>query len=369
VQSIPPEFTAFAQMDIPVITSLGFIISFMLVSVSVFTKMWVMRLDTEVPEKSLNNQTLRHTNLETTELDPSQASIQSQDFTVVIPTLNEAGAIGKVIDELRSYGYNNILIVDSPSTDNTVEIAKNRGVKVVFQEGKGKSNAIRTALKHVKTAYMLVMDGDYTYDPKYVNELLRYAGSSDEVIGARIYGRSNIPLLHRFGNYIITTVFNLLFSTSMSDVCSGMYLIKTDIANELSFESADFSIEVELATHVASTTRRLTDIPIAYRARIGEAKLKSIHGILILWTAVRLAWLYNPAFFIFSVASLALIPSLAVLGWAAYELLFLGVKHYVWALIGIVGAGIGVISFMLTIMSLYLKRMEYRLLERIRKLG
>jgi dolichol-phosphate mannosyltransferase len=59
------------------------------------------------------------------------------DLTVLIPTLNEAGAIGQLIDELKSRDYN-ILVVDGRSTDGTVEIVRSKGIKLIFQEGKGK---------------------------------------------------------------------------------------------------------------------------------------------------------------------------------------------------------------------------------------
>ena len=69
----------------------------------------------------------------------------NSEVTVVIPTLNEAEAIGKVIDELKQYGIVNIIVVDGHSTDGTPKIAKEKGVKVIFQEGKGKALAIKTA--------------------------------------------------------------------------------------------------------------------------------------------------------------------------------------------------------------------------------
>ncbi|RLE47404.1 MAG: glycosyl transferase, partial [Candidatus Methanomethylicota archaeon] len=67
------------------------------------------------------------------------------DVTVVIPTLNEAEAIGRVIDEVLSVGVprENILVVDGGSTDGTVDIARSKGVKVVKQRGKGKANALK----------------------------------------------------------------------------------------------------------------------------------------------------------------------------------------------------------------------------------
>jgi dolichol-phosphate mannosyltransferase len=60
-------------------------------------------------------------------------SISYDDVTIVIPTLNEAEAIGKLIEEIKQEGYKNILVVDGYSKDGTPEIAKQ---KVIFQHGK-----------------------------------------------------------------------------------------------------------------------------------------------------------------------------------------------------------------------------------------
>ena len=292
-------------------------------------------------------------------------------MTVVIPTLNEEQAIGKVIEELKACGWSDILVVDGGSSDRTREIAESMGARVVLQEGKGKADAIRTAVKHVKTPYIVVMDGDYTYPARHINELVREMEEKglDEVIGARLRGRENIPLVNRFGNWVITTAFNLLFATHLTDVCSGMYLVKTEVAREVGFEAKGFSVEVEIAAHVASTSRRIGEVPIEYRPRIGEPKLGKRHGIRIMLDALRLALRYNPVFLLFASASLVLVPSIALAAWVAYRWLLLGVKHYVWGIIAVVGLGVGVISFLLAVTSLYLKRLELRILDRIQQLN
>ncbi len=81
----------------------------------------------------------------------SYLSAADKSITVVIPTLNEEEAIGKVLDELQSLGFNNIMIVDGYSTDRTVEIAKQFGVQTIRQHGKGKTGALKTAIEHVET--------------------------------------------------------------------------------------------------------------------------------------------------------------------------------------------------------------------------
>ncbi|MCQ4450474.1 MAG: glycosyltransferase, partial [Sulfolobales archaeon] len=73
--------------------------------------------------------------------------------TFLIPTLNERDGIGLVIDEIKSLGFNKIIVVDGYSTDGTAEIAKEKGAKVIYQLGKGKASAVMTGLKHVDTPY------------------------------------------------------------------------------------------------------------------------------------------------------------------------------------------------------------------------
>ena len=292
--------------------------------------------------------------------------------TVVIPTLNEAEAIGPVLDELLEAGIRgeNILVVDGGSTDGTVEIARERGVKVVFQEGRGKTAAIATALRHVPTPYVLVMDGDYTYPAKHVEPLLRRAVEEelDWVVGARRWGEGSQGLVFRLGNRILTGFFNLLFGTRLSDVLSGMYVVRTDRLRELFFESEGFGIESEIAAHITSMGGRIGEVPIKYRRRLGRKKLGVRHGFRIAWEMLRLAWHYNPVFIAFALCSLILIPGILLDLYVAYRYLAVGAKHYVKGIIGVTLTVAGAASLLLAILSLYMKRMELRLVRKLEEL-
>jgi len=298
----------------------------------------------------------------------SKKRLQLNDITIIIPTLNEVEAIGKVLDEVLGVGISKdrIIVVDGGSTDGTREVAKSRDVNVILQEGKGKAKALKTALRYVSTPYLLVMDGDYSYPARYIVDLYeKILDGYDLVIGARIYEEGSQKLIFKLGNSLLTRIFNLLFGTELTDVLSGMYAIKVDKLKEVGFEMKGFSVESEIVAHVASTGGSICEIPIKYRKRLGKKKLRIIHGLLIAKDMIKLAWRYNPTFFIFSISSLLLILGLLLGGWVAYQYFSTGIKYYMKGLIASMLTLLGLQSLLLAILALYMKRMEWRINRKI----
>jgi len=120
------------------------------------------------------------------------SSIRKDDVTVVVPTMNEEEAIGLVLEELKAEGYVNVLVVDGYSNDRTVEIAREAGATVVRQHGKDKTGALKTAFEHVRTPYLLLMDGDHTYSARDIERFLSIARKYDQVFGSRKEGRHKV---------------------------------------------------------------------------------------------------------------------------------------------------------------------------------
>jgi len=214
--------------------------------------------------------------------------MSQDDITVVVPTLNEEHAIGVVIDELRQAGYRNILVVDGYSTDGTFQIAQEKGVAAFRQEGIGKAGAIRTGIKHAETPYIVFIDADYTYDPRDIERLHHQAGRYDQIIGTRV-DRQNIPKLHRVGNKIINLAFNLVMGTRVTDICSGMYLVRKGSARKLNLSTKGFDVEVEIVAQILAVGGKIIEVPIHYRKRIGAKKLQTWKaGLRILITTLSL---------------------------------------------------------------------------------
>jgi dolichol-phosphate mannosyltransferase len=290
-------------------------------------------------------------------------------LTVVIPTLNEESGIAKVIEELHSLNMKNIIVIDGYSKDKTAEIATNLGAKVLYQQGKGKTGALKTAVDAVDTPYILVMDGDFTYDASSISRLLQHMASYDEIIGARVpTDKTSMTGLHKIGNSVITKVFNLLMNTNLSDVCSGMYILRTDASRDIHLSTTGFDVEAEIAAQIASSGR-ITEVPINYRPRLGKQKLSTWkHGFKIIRSIVNLAKSYNPGVFYSMLGSLIIIPASLLLGASVIEWGFTGRITSPWFFIGVSMVLVAIQAMGVGVVSLMLRRSELRSTRRLTKL-
>lgn len=249
------------------------------------------------------------------EIPSVEQYINVEDITVLIPTLNEEEAISLVINDVQTQGYSNILVIDGHSTDGTVEIVKKHKVKIVSQNGNGKTGAIQTALEYIKTPYFVVLDGDCTYGAKDIEKLLNHMGDNKQLIGARIKGRKNISKLNRFGNWVINKTFNLIFGTNLTDVCSGMYVLRTDFLKSIPFQTQGFDVEVEIAAY-ASHTGQVSEHPINFYKRVGDQKLQPFRdGFRIMKSIIKIGYSLYPTRVFSLLAMLLFFPGIIFLSY------------------------------------------------------
>jgi glycosyltransferase involved in cell wall biosynthesis len=210
---------------------------------------------------------------------------------LVIAALNEAPGIGLTIAEMMdTLGNIPVIVVDGKSKDRTGQIAKNLGAKVVCQDGVGKGDALAKALEYINSDcdYVILTDGDYTYPAEYVPKMI---GILEEnpligmVCGNRLtesVDEEALRSVFHVGNKFLRFAHNLLNGEPLEDPLTGLRVIRTEILHNWYVKSKGFDIEVEMNHLVEQRGFRIREIPICYRARLGEKKLKVSHGLTIL---------------------------------------------------------------------------------------
>jgi glycosyltransferase involved in cell wall biosynthesis len=219
-------------------------------------------------------------------------------ITVVIPCYNEENGIAAVIKsfprtQLRRHGYTlEVLVVDNNSSDNTAEIAKKAGARVLHEPQQGKGNAIRAGFYNVSedTDYVVMCDGDDTYKAHEILRLVEPLDSDfcDVVIGSRMSGKiaeGSMKGFNRVGNWGFSFMVRYLYGVNVTDTLTGYFAWKREVVQHLRqhLQSSGFSIEMEMITKMARMGYQIYSVPITYEPRMGESSLRPIHdGVRIL---------------------------------------------------------------------------------------
>ena len=119
-----------------------------------------------------------------------------------------------------------IVLVDDGSTDGTRELlpglAELPGVRVLLlPRNRGKGAAVRTGIESAAGDFLLVQDADLEYDPRDYPVLLRpiLEGRSSVVYGSRFLGEHKAMYYwHQVGNKLLTTIANVLYNTTLTDM-------------------------------------------------------------------------------------------------------------------------------------------------------
>ena len=213
-------------------------------------------------------------------------------ISVVIATLNEEEGIGPTLSELQQVlNYPYTVVVDGNSIDRTIEIAKNMGADVLLQEGKGKGDAMFQGFRQLssKVQYIAFTDADYTYPAEYLPrmvEILEQNPHVGMVIGNRFKGDHNLDksVLNPFylGNRLLAFAQLIMNGVKLDDPLSGLRVVRSEVLDGWRPKSKGFDVEAEMNAIVGRKGYRIVEIPIDYRNRLGEKKLKLRHGLGIM---------------------------------------------------------------------------------------
>ncbi len=207
-------------------------------------------------------------------------------IAVVIPALNEADAIGRVIRDIPDW-VDRVLVADNGSTDATAAVAQDAGATVVSEPHRGYGQACLTALAALAAdppAIVVFLDGDYSDFPAQMDRLVDpiAAGEQDLVIGSRVRGqaaRGALTPQARFGNWLACRLIRSFWHVTFTDL-GPFRAIRWDALQQLEMADPNYGWTVEMQVKAVQRSLRVTEVPVDYRPRIGKSKVSgTIRGV------------------------------------------------------------------------------------------
>lgn len=225
----------------------------------------------------------------------------------VIPALNEAASIARVVHGVRGVAVlQRVIVVDNGSDDGTGALAAGAGAEVVREERRGYGAACAAGVRAAEGAdILLLLDGDAADDPADIGAVLRplLCGTADLVVGSRALGAREPGAMTRtqvFGNQVAAWLMRRLYRLEVSDL-GPLRAIRRDDLLALQMREYTFGWSVEMMVKAARSGYRYAETPVAYRRRIGVSKVSgTLRGSLragwcIVATTVRYARWTPPA--------------------------------------------------------------------------
>lgn len=203
--------------------------------------------------------------------------------SVIIPTHNEAQAIGRVLADLSLADLppnfvTEVIVVDSNSNDGTPEIAARMGARVIQEPRRGYGRACLTGMGAANSPDVVVfLDGDYSDRPSELPILLApiIEGRADITLGSRLHEHNSgdaLPWHQVFGNRLAAALIRALYGLKISDL-GPFRAARANVINALALEETTYGWAVEMILKGALAGFRVVEVPVSYYPRIGKSKI------------------------------------------------------------------------------------------------
>ena len=216
------------------------------------------------------------------------------DIAIVIPAFNEEKNIAKVINDLKKNGYNDIIVVDDGSTDNTHSKALENGaivLKHIINRGQGAAlrTGIEYALKRGAKA-IVTFDADGQHKAKDIKKLVVpiKKGIADVALGSRFIGKAKekIPFSRKILLKIATLMIWFFYGTKMSDAHNGLRCFSPKAAEKIKITQDGMSHASEIIEEIVRNRLNYIEVPV--EIRYTKTSLAKGHGSLA--QAIKILW-------------------------------------------------------------------------------
>ena len=220
--------------------------------------------------------------------------------TLVILTFNEIAGLRAVWDRIPPGAADEVLAIDPGSTDGTLDFFREKGVRVIIQEKRGRGEAFRIAAREAVGEALCFFSPDGNEDPADIPRLFaRIEEGNDLAIASRFLPGSRndeaeawIPA-RAIANRTFTILAGLCFGGRITDTINGFRAIRRDRFFELAPDAEGFAIEFQISIRAMKKKLRIVEIPTIEGDRIGgKSTAYSVPtGLKVLKVFLRELWI------------------------------------------------------------------------------
>jgi glycosyltransferase involved in cell wall biosynthesis len=312
---------------------------------------------------------------------PSDEDKSPVDVSIVIPAMNERVTIAEFVDwcheGLRKAGVTGqILIVDS-SSDETPQIALERGAEVLRTPKRGLGRAYIDAIPFIRGKWIIMGDADLTYDFREIAPFVeQFKNGAEFVMGSRFKGtieHGAMPALHRyFGTPLTTWILNIFYQSNYSDIHCGMRGLTRDALLKIDLQSQSWEYASEMVLKAARLRLKTAEVPVKfYKDRAGRVSHHRRMGWISPWIA---GWINLKVMLVYTPDSFLLKPGLALmafgvlfatlLSFGTFSIGFITFNLY-WMLLAVTCATLGYSCIQIGILSCLLHRLRPKVTQRV----
>ncbi len=211
-----------------------------------------------------------------------------QSTFIVIAAFNESKSIFNVIKNLKYYGYENIVVVDDCSKDNTYEIALNEGAHVLRHViNRGQGAALKTGIDYAilqKAKFIVTFDADGQHRVEDLERMVTpvWENKCDITIGSRFLSKRAVremPLSRRIILKIGVIILFFFYGVIMTDAHNGFRVMNRRAAKKIEIVCDRMAHASEIVEEIHRKKLRYKEIPVIIN--YNEYTLKHGHGSFV----------------------------------------------------------------------------------------
>ena len=221
------------------------------------------------------------------------------DFSIVIPAKNEEEGLARFLPSLRQiYPEVEVIVVNDGSTDSTVQVCEDNGVRVISHPySKGNGAAIKAGARAASGDYIVFMDGDGQHDPADIERLLyRVEEGYDLVVGARSGLSSQASIVRWSANNFYNKLAGWMVNREIPDLTSGFRCVhRRKFLDFLYLLPNGFSYPTTSTMAFFRAGYSVGFVPIEVAPRVGSSHINILRdGVRFFLIIFKIGTLYSP---------------------------------------------------------------------------